>query len=177
MEAETNTVVAWGSRELDGRLDLLLRDRDGRDVVLDLKWGGKTYSELLKSGLATQLAAYAAVRQLSTGAVQLPVAAYFSLASGRVLTTEVGPFAGTRVSEGPRMSETWASLQRTLQFVEDSLQRGEVPVTGIRRSLPLLESIGVAPSERGGHLAIPAEGACKYCEHDSLCGKRWEAFS
>jgi RecB family exonuclease len=176
MDAETSTVVAWRSRELDGRLDLLLRDRDGRDVVLDLKWGGKTYSELLKSGLATQLAVYAAVRQLSTGATALPVAAYFSLASGRVLTTEVGPFAGTRATEGPRMSETWANLQRTVQFVEDSLQRGEVPVTGIGRSLPLLESIGVAEAERGGHVPIPAEGACKYCEHGSLCGKSWEAF-
>jgi hypothetical protein len=35
---EATSTVQWGSRSLEGRLDLLLRDKDNRDFVLDLKW-------------------------------------------------------------------------------------------------------------------------------------------
>lgn len=117
MEAvESACSVRWGSRQLDGRLDLLLRDKSGADFVLDLKWGTARYRKMLMAGTATQLAIYAAARQLETGAPHLPDAAYFSLSRGELLATDVRLFRGVRAVHGPDLASTWQRLDRTVDL-------------------------------------------------------------
>jgi RecB family exonuclease len=173
---EATIVVPWGSRELEGRLDLLLRDAESRDVVLDLKWGASRYRELLTSGNAAQLAIYAGVRRLATGAADLPAAAYFSLSRGELLATETARFPTARTLQGPKLSETWTKLERTVHLVERTLARGDVPVTGVTRSLPLLEAANVSGPERNAHLDLGRGAACTYCDHSAICGRAWEGF-
>lgn len=177
IDVEAPTQAPWGSRQLDGRLDLLLRDADGRDVVLDLKWGTKTYRDLLLEGRSIQLSVYASARQLATGAAELPAAAYFSLSRGELLTTEPGPFAGARPLDGPKLSETWTKLEHTVSLVEDLLSRGDVPVMGVRRSLPLIEAARVPETTRDRYLDMPREAGCNYCNFGTLCGRAWEAVT
>jgi ATP-dependent helicase/nuclease subunit B len=176
IDVESTTLATWRARQLDGRLDLLLRDADGRDVVLDLKWGAARYRDLLLAGRSIQLSVYASARRLATGAAELPAAGYFSLSRAMLLTTERGPFADARPLEGPKLSETWTKLENTVSLVEDMLSRGEVPVTGVRRSLPLIDAARVPESEQRRYLDIPLEAACDYCSYGSFCGQTWEGF-
>jgi hypothetical protein len=175
-DVESRVLVSWRGGELEGRLDLLLHDSSGHEVILDLKWGAKRYRELLAGGQAIQLAVYAAARRLSTGAQKMPPAGYFSLSRGELFTVDGQPFAGGRTINGPPLDETWDRLKRTVEGVEASLSRGRVLVTGVGRSLPLLEALSVPEVERDGYLEPEAgdEGACKYCPHGPVCGRDWE---
>ena len=176
VDVEVTVESPWRAGELHGRIDLLLRDERGQDVVLDLKWGRGRYAQMLEKGIATQLAVYAAARKGITGA-ELPAAAYFSLKRGEILATRGMPFAHYRPIDGPSLSHTWERLERTVERVEASLQMGRVPVTGVRRSLPVLEALGVVESEREAHLAPEESIPCTYCEFDALCGRKWEGVA
>jgi ATP-dependent helicase/nuclease subunit B len=174
VEAELAVDGAWRAGTLSGRIDLLLRDEAGRDVVLDLKWGNARYRKLLEKGHATQLAVYAAARRTATKASAMPAAAYFSLGQGKILATEGTPFVGFVPIVGPTLSDTWSRLERTVDRVERTLRTGRVPVTGLKRSLPLLEAMGLDAEERKESLELEKEAACDYCPYPALCGKAWE---
>ncbi|MFO7177511.1 MAG: PD-(D/E)XK nuclease family protein [Pseudomonadota bacterium] len=174
-DVEAVSRVEWRGRALDGRLDLLLRDARGDEVVLDLKWGRGSYRTKLERGLAVQLAVYAASRKLARQAATLPPAGYFSLGQGELLTTERAAFGAVRALSGPALEETWEKLERTVAALETALARGPVPATGLKCSLPLLESIGVEDAERERYLE--AEPPCEYCSHTALCGKAWEGLA
>lgn len=180
---ETEIKTQWLGRDLNGRIDVLLTDRDGREVVLDLKWGARTYRGLLAQGTAVQLAVYAGARQLETGSKDFPHAAYFALARGELLATEPGPYAEVRMESGATIAETWTRLERTLKLAEALLARGEVLVTGVQCTgdpknprLPLLDAGDVAAGERGLHLPLPEEHGCTYCSFGALCGRKWEGM-
>lgn len=174
-EVETETTADLGGRKIEGRLDLLLQDATGKEVVLDLKWGRGRYEARLKAGLALQLATYAATRQIERGHSTMPAVAYFALSGGTVLTTERDLFAGVRHIQGPSIQETWSNLERTLVAIEKLLAKGTIPVTGVRASTSLLESADIHESEHGQHVD-PGPG-CDYCKHATICGRAWEALS
>ena len=176
VDVESRIAVEWRGRTLVGHLDLLLQDANGADVVLDIKWGGSRYGDLLKKGRSIQLAVYVASRRLVTRATHFPRAAYFSLKQGKALSTET-LFADVRPLPGPSLEETWSKLERTVDRVERVLAAGRIPVTGVSRSLPMLETVGVEPSDIASHLDIEKERICDYCSFDAICGKRWQAFS
>jgi len=177
VEVESRVVVSWRAGELEGRLDLLLKDAKGREVVLDLKWGRKRYRDLLVAGQALQLAVYAAARRIETKAKTMPPAAYFSLSRGEVLALENGPFAGARTIAGPALDETWAKLERTVDRVEEALSKGQVVVTGVRSSRPLLEALRIREADRARNLEPTPGAACDYCPHGAICGRSWEALA
>lgn len=175
LDVEVEIDTTWRSAALVGRIDVLLRDAAGNEVVLDLKWGRWRYRGLLEAGLATQLAVYAAARKAATSARAMPAAGYFALNKGEVLATS-GPFANIARTLGPSLTETWEKLERTVDRVEKSLATGRVLVTGVKRSVPLVEALGVKEKERDRHLALPVESGCSYCAFGAICGKSWEAM-
>lgn len=172
VEEEVEVTSAIG--KLRGRIDVRLTDHEGEDAVLDLKWGETRYREVVKEGRAIQLAAYA--RALSASATApLPPAAYFALRSGRVVTGDPRMKAD-RTIDAEALDVTWMRVDRTARAVVASLRRGEIPVAGIRRSLPLLDELGVESGDREGHYAAKADAACGYCSSAALCGRAWEGF-
>lgn len=175
-EVEAEFTVAWRGAELLGRLDLLLQDATGREVVVDMKWGHRRYHDLLVAGLALQLAIYTAARRLSSGAEELPPAAYFSLSRGKFLAAGQGLFPSECVVAGPSLADTWARLERTIDLVEKQLAAGRVPVTGVKRALPLVESAGVPETERDRYVSLGLDVACEYCDHAPVCGRAWEGL-
>jgi ATP-dependent helicase/nuclease subunit B len=177
VDVEVNVDGPWREGTLGGRIDLLLRDAEGGEVVLDLKWGGSTPRELLRSGRATQLAVYTAARRTATRAAAMPAAAYFTLSVGEVLATRGAPFARFVPIEGPSIEDTWRKVERTAERVEQALARGRVLVTGVQAAAPLLERLGVEPGARDAHLDAPGDAACGYCAYGALCGRRWEERS
>jgi len=176
-DVEIATEVDWNGSKLYGRIDLLLRDGRGREVVLDLKWGATTYRKLLEAGQAIQLAVYAALRAQATGRKTLPPAGYFSLSRGHIYTTEPAAFALTHAASGPPLEDTWERLERTVIAIERLLARGTIPVTGLGESAPMAASLGLSDKAAERHLLLEPDAGCTYCACAALCGRRWQELA
>lgn len=159
---------------LHGRLDLRLSDREGHEAILDLKWGSSKYQDLLREGRAVQLAVYSRAIARS-GANEAPPAGYFSLSTGRVLASDER-MAPTRNVAGPSLQATLAQAEATAVAVRALADRGVLPVVGTKRSVPLLESLGVPEASRHRHVQASREAPCAYCEYGALCGRNWEGL-
>ncbi len=169
---EVSTVVEWRGRSLGGRLDLLAERDDGSEVVLDLKWGRRTYVALLEQGRAIQLATYSYLRQSVHPSARPVPAAYFSLSRGELLVAPDLARPGRRPIGARTAADTWPIVERTALALAASLASGRIPVTGVAGAPSLGEVLG-----RGDLVAAPAGSACTYCSHDALCGRRWETRS
>jgi hypothetical protein len=90
------------------------------------------------------------------------------------------------MSRGPAVESTWQRVERTVVATRRHLGRGLVPVTGVGAARPLLEQMDVPEAERDGHFSYVKpkakapeeykERLCVYCNHDAVCGKRWEGL-
>lgn len=163
VEEELSTSSAIGP--LHGRIDLRLVGPDGQIAILDLKWGGNRYAELLEKGRSVQLAVYA--RALGHD----PPAGYFAIARGAVLSTD--PRMRAPVIEGPSLAETWRRVEATASAVLESHTKGTVHVPAGRTPLPLLEKLRIPPGERDRYYEVPPDAPCEYCDYDGLCGRKW----
>jgi ATP-dependent helicase/nuclease subunit B len=174
---EVQTEAVWRLGQLEGCIDLLLRDPAGREMVLDLKWGSSRYRQLLAEGAALQLAIYAALRRSVSVVATLPLAGYFSLGDGRLISTEVTPSSGGLETsiQGSDLSDTWQRLETTAELVQTLLARGRVLVTGLKRSLPIAKASESEGTRR--QLELEPGSACSYCDYPALCGRSWEEFA
>ena len=182
VEVEKEERIDWQGRTLEGYLDLLLADRKGRDVVLDLKWGRKTYVDKLKSGTAVQLAVYAFLRKRSTATAakvdSFPAVAYFSLSRGSCIATDDETFDGATVIAGDDSGTTWRRIEVTLELIEAHLDKGKIPVAGIVDALPViaacggtvdaLEQLVLAPDSAGAYCAFLCSIHAGYITGQSL---------
>ncbi len=179
--------IPWRDGQLSGRWDILIESATGEPLLVDVKWGHAKYRTLLAEGNALQLATYGHVLRAQTptsatahGEPPLRddgriVAAYYSLSAGRLFG--VAPnLDGVELVEGEELSSTWQRANRTLPLVEQHVSRGQLPVPGVSRAVPLLTALDVAESQWGQHYTTRPSDACEYCRYDGLCGRRWEAF-
>lgn len=173
VDVEREERIDWRGRALEGHLDLLLRNRDKEDVVLDLKWGRTTYANKLRDGTAVQLAVYAYLRKSAAGSRTFPAVAYFSLSRGLCLATDDRTFDRTHVFSGDDAETTWRRTEVTLRLIERHLDEGRVAVAGVLGAPPLVQACGGDPGSEE-HLALAPDAACTYCEFDPVCGRRWE---
>ena len=122
-----------------------------------------------------QLAHYGEALRRQRGLRRFPGVAYFSLASARALAIESTPLApaSTTFFRGPPVAATVEPMLRSTTAARHLIGAGEVPATGVgAEPRSLLELLGEPP----GHLAMPAEAACGYCDKASLCGRAWEGL-
>lgn len=171
---EEETEVASPAGRLRGRVDIRLADGDGLPAILDLKWGESRYRGLVKEGRAVQLAAYGrALSPRATG--PFPPAGYFAIRSGVVVTADerLKPISSI---DGPSLEATWRLVERTAAAVVASLRAGDVPVSAVRRSLPLLDALGIPPHHHADHYAPTPIAACTYCSYGPLCGRDWDSL-
>jgi RecB family exonuclease len=166
--------VPWRGAALIGRWDVLATDAAGRRVIIDIKWGQKSYREALTTGSALQLAAYTYALE-STEPVS-PSALYFSLTSRRLFGVAATHLEHVDHVHGPSLTDTWRRAERTTPLVEQQVAQGRLRVTGLDRSPALLESLGVPEAENKQHFTTSGDQICNYCRFDGLCGKRWEGF-
>lgn len=169
--------VKWGPAKVGGRIDLVVAHADGTHAIIDMKWGIADYRKQLQSGEALQLALYAFAQATERGAKDLPHAAYFSLKQGKLFTLPAPVFGNAETVNGPTLTDTWQRAERSLAQALRSIEAKRFPVTGLKRSLPLLASLGVPEPDHPAHFQHTPEKPCQYCDFDSLCGRRWEALS
>ncbi len=149
-----------GTARVGGRTDLML---DDPEVIIDYKWGFSTYRELLKTGTAFQLVAYAALAK--TGA-ELPQIAYLTLGRQELLAP-----AGTTLPDARAFSAHTAA----------DMLVGALAAIAERRA-QLAEGRLVAPSAVEDAQAVVLAGGmmrlvpkCSYCDLGVICGKRARA--
>lgn len=178
-DVEVKTTAPWEGRELGGRIDLLLSGKDGKEAILDLKYGESRYRAALADGLALQIAMYAETRRRQTGATAPIEAAYFALKKRRTLALVNSPFKNARSLEGDPLHETWEKTERAVLFLLDRMAKGTVLASAAaeddkvrffaHHELTLPD--GQAPYDP------PATSACTYCSNGALCGRSWKERS
>jgi len=121
---------------LSGYIDLLLEDAGGREIVLDLKWGGYRYRMAdLKNNTHLQLAVYAHLRKQMTKSPGWPAQAFFIIEEARVLAQDDGAFPAAILypaDSGETTADLWRRFETTWKWRRKQLDRGliEVPVAG-----------------------------------------------
>jgi len=130
-----DTVPLFGA-ELEGYIDLLLTDKDGRETVVDVKWSGYKYRESeLRQNRSFQLAVYAYMRKTSAALSYWPNRANFIIDGQRMLSQENPVFPGAVVvpsESGEGIIELWNRFDSTYRWRRTQLDQGlvEVTVTG-----------------------------------------------
>ena len=181
VEEAVETTSTLGT--LSGRIDVRLENDEGKQAVLDLKWGASSYKELLETGRAVQLAAYVhalhskAPKDATVPKRSIPPAAYFTLSAAKVLTADkrMGLNEDDTL-DGATLDDTWRRVEKTARLVQESLRSGKIYVAATKRALPLLEALGISQTDHATHYAVgKQDDACKYCDYPAICGTAWEA--
>lgn len=160
------------SVELCGVIDCLGRRNDGREVVIDFKFGGDArHRDAIQQGRAVQLATYAQSRFRITG--QYPSVAYLVLSTAQVHAPRDSRPIGMRAedcSDGPSIESVWRTLQRTLDVASNwHHAREPIPCRPLQSPcewLPGLELVLDEPPRRGDFI----QSCCRYCDYGALCG-------
>jgi RecB family exonuclease len=176
MGVEVPVQALFRGRPLGGSIDLLLRAANGDELVLDLKYGSKTYSDKLKEGHAIQLAVYAEARRQQAGTDTPPAAAYFSLKQKELMATDAAASFRRHARDGGPVSATWARTESTLDAIAEVMRGGRLPVAGVRAMAEagFLRVLGIGSERAAEYVALPVEGTCKYCDFAAVCGRAWE---
>jgi hypothetical protein len=154
--------------KLHGSIDLLATTGDGREAVVDIKWGGKNFRrDSLREGSYLQLATYAQLR-LAAGAKSFPLLSYFIVSDSHMLNLEHGFFPkAERIApdtlENP--AQYWERFQHTWRWRKEQFDAGLIEVT-VEGTAPTDNSL---PGEAG--LPLP-ESSDTFNDYRVLTG--WE---
>jgi hypothetical protein len=167
VEMETHQQSHFVGGNLTGYIDLLAKNADGKEVVLDIKWGGYTYRKgSLEDDRYLQLAIYAAMRREVTG--DWPAMAYFIIEDARLVCNTPDFFPNATLAEPKSqesVSEFWQRFIVTWKWRRKQIEQGLVEVTTSNTD-PTENSL---PPENG--LSIP-ESSDRYNDFTVLTG--WE---
>jgi len=142
VEMETELSGGYVGGEITGRLDLLAHKNDGREAIIDIKWGGARYRQAaLEQSKYLQLAIYSALHRQSGGGI--PAVGYFIIAQGELLVLNDNYFPSARIVEpenGEALGEFWLRFENSWKQRRAQLDKGiiEVNVTGTEPVADLL---------------------------------------
>jgi len=156
-------------KELVGSVDCVATKSNGSEAVIDFKYSGKRYREMLKDGNAIQLATYAYGRSEGNG---FPSVAYLIISDGSLCTPEGSPIARTSKTDlvdGPSIQAVWTEFEQAVNAA-DSWLSGDTAVP----ARPLLD---VESWPSGAELVLnknlkagESQSVCRYCNYKQLCG-------
>jgi ATP-dependent helicase/nuclease subunit B len=130
MELEQEGLFAGG--KLRGSIDLLATCADGREAIVDIKFGGKNYRRnSLRKGSYLQLATYAQLRR-NVGAKSPPALSYFIINDAHMLSLDhnLFPEAERIVPEGEEdWLQYWQRFEQTWRWRKDQFDRSLFEVT------------------------------------------------
>lgn len=165
VEVERTLEAPWAGGTLRGRADLVFTSPA---AVVDLKWGSGLRRDLLRSGGALQLAAYAKLLAHEDGLRRLPPVAYYILRYATLLAQSDRDFPGAEALGGPPTADVWAAAEKAALSARDALARGALAAPGLEQDE---KKARAALGDDG--LFVPAP--CKYCDHAALCGRAFGA--
>jgi hypothetical protein len=146
-----------GIAKVAGRTDLTL---EKPDVIIDFKWGWGTYRDLLKTGTAFQLVAYAALAKKGR---KLPEVAYLTLQRQQLLAPDGHGLPDARTFSRHSAKDMLEGAVARLHERTTQLARGELEAPSA------VEDVEEGALEDGVMTLAPK---CQYCEFGTLCGRR-----
>jgi ATP-dependent helicase/nuclease subunit B len=147
---------------LVGQLDLVLRDQNLNEYVVDFKWSGDTKyrRDEIRQGRHLQLACYASLRREFGPA---PVdAGYYMVKQRQLLSATSNSFPFNYVTSPTSLENLWESALVNCENEFAQLFKGRVCAKGVESPLSIE---GAAPSD----LISPP---CKFCDYGYICGKK-----
>jgi ATP-dependent helicase/nuclease subunit B len=130
VEMETELSGGYVGGELTGRLDLLAHKNDGREAIIDIKWGGANYRQkALEQSKYLQLAIYSALHRQSGGGI--PAVGYFIIAQGELLVLNDDYFPNAVIvapENGEPLQEFWARFEQSWRQRRAQLDQGKIEV-------------------------------------------------
>ena len=149
--AEQKIEAPFEDAKLGGAIDLVLHDRKGREIVLDVKWGSQEFrGDELAENRYLQLATYAYMRKRASGATAWPYHAYYIVSTGNVLANDASVFPDAVVF-APETDDTiatiWARLRATYLWrrAQIAARRIEVNAEGTEPDLTAPPADGLDP--------------------------------
>ena len=115
--------------EIGGFADLVLTKADGSQAVVDMKWSGKKFSDLLKENRHLQLAIYAELLRQKGGV--WPQVAYYVLDRGQLLATSDEFFPEAKLVRKEVEENTphlWLRFAETWKWRRKQLDEGKIEV-------------------------------------------------
>ncbi|HTO56249.1 MAG TPA: PD-(D/E)XK nuclease family protein, partial [Pseudomonadales bacterium] len=141
VQPELHVQAPFKSIEVGGDIDLLLTDRHGREIVLDVKWGSELYrAEDLRNNRQLQLATYSYLRKVKK---RWPYQAFFIVESGHVLAQDASVFPKAVVcapSSGESIEKLWKRIGASYDWRRGQLDAGLVEVN-VDATLPTERSM------------------------------------
>ncbi|MEQ9463911.1 MAG: PD-(D/E)XK nuclease family protein, partial [Haliea sp.] len=126
---------SFAGGKLTGSIDLLALTADGREAVVDIKWGGRKYRrQSLLDGSFLQLAVYAQLRR-AAGVRAKPCLSYFIVSDAHMLSLNHTFFPNADILAPPEDATPelyWRRFEATWHWRKAQFDRGliEVTVTG-----------------------------------------------
>ena len=140
VQPELHAQATFKSIEVGGDIDLLLTDRHGREIVLDVKWGSEAYRvEDLRNNRQLQLATYSYLRKVKR---RWPYQAFFIVESGHVLAQDASVFPNAVVcapAGGESIEKLWKRVGASYDWRRRQLDAGLIEVN-VEATLPTDES-------------------------------------
>ena len=139
---------------MKGYIDMVLKDKDGNEVVFDLKWTSKKnkFQNMLEKNRALQLAIYQAMLKKHSGESAIVRTAYFVMPQGKLFSTDIFKGANfeqiTPYSQGDVMEQLRKGYtERRVEINEGVIETADKePVADLRYS----GTAGVFPLESEG---------------------------
>ena len=168
VEMELHQEALFFGGHLGGYIDMTVTNDEGKEAVVDIKWGGAKYRKAsLKDNKHLQLVTYSYMRHKNSATRQWPTVAYFVIESGGVMLVQNTDFFPAALVVKPinddNQAVIWQKMKETWQWRRNQLDRGliEVSVTGTEVVTDL------QPSEEG--LDIP-ETSDRFNDYKVLTG-------
>ena len=141
VKVENYEEASFTGGDLAGFMDMLLVNKSGREIVLDIKWGGFQYrADDLNNNSHLQLAIYSYLRKQQGKDGQWPEQAYFIIENARLLAQNNNFFPSALVfssETGETAKNLWTRFEKTWRWRRKQIENGtiEVTVTGTESDL------------------------------------------
>ncbi len=132
MEQAQEAVFFGGN--LRGFIDMKVTNAEGKEAVIDIKWGGAKYRKAsLQDNAHLQLVTYSYMRQQNSTAKQWPAVAYFVIDGGGAMLAQNTDYFPEAIEIKPNTDENhaviWQKMKKTWEWRRKQLDNGLIEVT------------------------------------------------
>ncbi len=153
--------ASQGGARLEGRPDLVLGPSPV--IVIDFKWSLGQHRDLLRAGVAHQLALYAAmIRESLPAGAPPPAVGYLALRQGLLVVDRDIGSRHAQVVDAPPIETTVSAVATTTQHRLEELDAGFAVAPGTHAEVP-------APALVESEIQLPPP--CGFCPYGVLCGR------
>lgn len=164
------TGEAFG-KTLNGWIDCIAQRDDGRQAIVDFKYGGRAkYHSLIEDGEAVQLATYAYGRSTPDGT--FPAVAYLVLSDGLLYTPSGSAIEGDgnrSVIDAPAIQTVWQQFSEAINNADGWRTSDDpIPARPLQEPSDWPDGASILLDEK--IKADNVQAVCKYCSFQLLCG-------